>query len=257
MVRAVVQAGAPSPMETAHGSCAPNSGHGWVLRPKGGLHPRFPGHHPEPNGDGLSVKVWYRFRSPCVNNGLDVGRRTEGQADGHGTYGTRSNSLLYVFPYSTLPPRKKIRPDFGRSGEPWKEASRRWAAWSKCPAILCRVHILCCTHLIVHEHVHAGSTNPRLIPQTGQATGPESRPYPERRVIDRQLSRQAPRCDAGQGSCSNKSGTPMGREEGWPWQPCLARVKSNCCLRKRQWFVGLGSTHEKSILYDLPDRLTD
>lgn len=49
----------------------PTRARGWVLGPEGGLHPRFPGPSSEPNGDGLRwVKVWYRFRVPCVNNGL-------------------------------------------------------------------------------------------------------------------------------------------------------------------------------------------
>lgn len=49
----------------------PTRARGWVLGPEVGLHPRFPGPSSEPNGDELRwMKVWYRFRVPCVNNGL-------------------------------------------------------------------------------------------------------------------------------------------------------------------------------------------
>lgn len=74
------------------------------------------------------------------------------------------------------------------------------------------------------------------------------------------LSDRAPRCDAGQGSCrcNREVRDPYGGKERLALAGAgRAGAKSNCCLRKRQWFVGIGSTREKSILLDLPPRLTD
>lgn len=80
----------------------PTRARGWVLGPEGGLHPRFPGPSSEPNGRWAEgVKVWYRFRVPCVNNGLVWAGGQAGRENRAGEVGgiCFNSRLVYVFPY--------------------------------------------------------------------------------------------------------------------------------------------------------------